>query len=118
MRITLSSRSFLKSVVHTGILITSFILLQGCAEYQLKMMDSDPEQMPYESRTISALFWGKLYDPQQVTAGCNTETGINDVVVKSNYLYNLASVFSFGIYMPIEIHYRCQSGPGEVIEIN
>ena len=118
MRIALPARSLLKPIVHMGILITCFVLLQGCAEYRLKMMDSDPEQTPYESRTVHAYLWGKLYDPQQITAGCNTETGINDVVVKNNYLYSLASVFTFGIWMPIEIDYRCQSGPGEVIEIN
>lgn len=116
MRKTLYSRSFVKPIYHMVILIITLAFLQGCAEYRLKMMDSDPEKNSYDGRTISALLWGKFYDPQQITAGCNTETGINDVIVKSNYLYNLASVFSFGIYMPLEIHYRCQSAQGEVIE--
>ena len=43
-----------------------------------------------------------------MAAECQSE-GINDVVVKRNYLYDLASVFTFGIYMPIEVHFRCES---------
>ena len=110
------SRSSLTPMFRMVILLITVVFLQGCVEYRLKMMDSDPEKNSYDGQTISALLWGHIYDPQQITAGCNTETGINDVMVKSNYLYNLASVFSFGIYMPLEIHYRCQSAPGEVID--
>ena len=110
------SRSSLKLMFHMVILLFTLAFLQGCAEYRLKMMDSDPEKNSYDGQTISALAWGQFYDPQQITAGCNTETGINDVMVKNNYLYNLASVFSFGIYMPLEIHYRCQSAPGDVTD--
>lgn len=92
------------------------IFAQGCAQYRLDMKDSDPAEKPYKGDMIHALGWGLLYTPQQITTDCNTETGINDVIVKSNYLYSLVSVLTFGIWMPIEIEHRCQAGPsGEII---
>ncbi len=85
---------------------------QGCAQYHLDMKDSDPAVEPYTGNMIHALGWGLLYSPQQITTDCHTETGINDVIVKSNYLYHLVSVLTLGIWMPIEIEHRCQAGPG------
>ncbi len=84
---------------------------QGCAEYRLDMKDSDPAEKPYKGNMIHALGWGLLYKPQQITTDCHTETGINDVIVKSNYLYSLVSVLTLGIWMPMEIEHRCQAGP-------
>lgn len=96
-------------------LALSLVFVQGCAQYRLDMKDSDPAEKPYKSRMMHAFAWGLLYKPQQVTTGCDTETGINDVIVKSNYLYHLVSVLTVGIWMPIEVEYRCQAGAGRVI---
>ncbi len=117
MRHRISPIGFLKQGFPLCILLASLALTQGCAEYQLKMKDSDPEHNPYISEMIHAYAWGTLYSPLQITAGCNTETGINDVVVQRNYLYDLASVLTLGIWMPIEVEYRCQAGPSETIEL-
>ena len=108
---------FLKQVVPILLFSVSLAFVQGCAQYHLKMKDDDPEQKPYESRTIHAYAWGKLYDPSQITTDCNTETGINDVMVHRYYYHDLASVFTFGMWMPIEIQWRCQPGPGETIDL-
>ena len=93
------------------------VFAQGCAEYHVAMKDADPAELPYKANMIHSLGWGLLYKPQQITTNCNTETGINDVVVKSNYLYSLVAVLSLGIWMPIEIDHRCQAGPGEEIRL-
>jgi hypothetical protein len=110
-----SIRTFRKSWFAVISLVFCLILVQGCAQYHLDMSDSDPAEKPYSGKTIHALGWGLLYKPQQITTDCNTETGINDVIVKSNYLYNLVSVLTLGIWMPIEIEYRCQAGPSEEV---
>ena len=94
------------------------LFIQGCAQYQLDMKDSDPVTNVYEENMIHALGWGLLYSPMQITTVCNTETGINDVVVKNNYLYSLASVLTFGLWMPIEIEHRCQAGTAKRIDFN
>ena len=94
------------------------LIAQGCAQYHLDMKDSDPEEESYQGEMIHALGWGLLYTPQQITTDCNVETGINDVRVKSNYLYNLVGVLTFGIWMPIEIEHRCQAGPSIGIHLS
>ncbi len=109
------ARTFRKHWFSVVALALSLIFSQGCAQYRLDMKDSDPAEKPYKGEMIHALGWGLLYKPMQITTDCNTETGINDVIVKSNYLYNLVSVLTLGIWMPIEIEHRCQAGPsGEI----
>ena len=109
------TRAFRKPWFSVVALALCLVFVQGCAKYRLDMKDSDPAENPYKSRMMHAFAWGLLYKPQQVTTGCDTETGINDVIVKSNYLYDLASVLTLGIWMPIEVEYRCQAGRGGVI---
>ncbi len=58
---------------------------------------------------MHSLFWGFWVSPQVMSADC--KRGINDVVVDSNYLYDLASVVMLGIWMPIKGGYRCKA-PG------
>ena len=104
-----SAKTFENHWVAVVVFTFCLIYLSGCAQYHLDMKDSDPAEKPYTGQMIHALGWGLLYNPQQITTDCNTETGINDVIVKSNYLYNLASVLTLGIWMPIEIEHRCQA---------
>jgi hypothetical protein len=104
-------RTFTKHRLSVCAVAFGLIVVQGCAAYHLDMKDSDPEEKPYKGQMIHALGWGLFYKPQQITTNCHIETGINDVVVKSNFLYNLASVVTLGIWMPIEIQHRCQAGP-------
>ena len=95
-------------MVPSLILIASLILLQGCAEYQVTIPDSHPSDINYKGRSMKAWLWGKWNDPEVLAANCATE-GINDVVVKRNYFYDLASVLTLGIFMPLEVTYRCES---------
>jgi len=111
-------RTFTKSWGAAGLLVLCLISVQGCAQYHLDMKDSDPEVETYTGSMIHAFGWGLVYSPQQITTDCHTETGINDVVVKSNYLYSLVAVLTFGIWMPIEIEHRCQAGPGGELPFN
>ena len=100
------NRGFLVFITSATMVIT-----QGCAQYELRMKDSTPARdLVYEEQMIHAWAWGNLYDPQVIMSTCDSpKRGINDVIVKRNYFYDLASVFTLGIWMPIEITYRCQS---------
>ena len=80
------TNTFKQSWLSVGALAICLVLAQGCAEYHVAMKDADPAKLPYKENMIHSLGWGLLYKPQQITTNCNTETGINDVVVKSNYL--------------------------------
>jgi hypothetical protein len=98
------------------VLVAGSMFVEGCADYHVTVPDSHPNDINYQGRTVNALVWGKWYDPQVLEADCGRET-INDVVIKRNYLHDLASVFTFGIWMPIEVNFRCASDrvrPGHI----
>ena len=82
----------------------------GCAEYQVRVPDEDPLHQEYTNACMHALFWGRVIKPEVMTADCK-KTGINDVIVVNNYLYDLAGVVTLGIWMPIEVRYRCKAPP-------
>lgn len=108
-----NSIGFLKQACPFGVLLMSLALTPACAEYQVTIPDSHPDDINYKGGTMKAWVWGKWYDPEVMAAECQTE-GINDVVIKRNYLHDLASVFTFGIFMPIEVNFRCESA--DVVE--
>lgn len=105
---TISAARFLRQTFPVLLLAASSAFIQGCAEYRLTVPDSHPRDINYQGRTVYALAWGHWYDPQALEADCGRET-INDVVIKRNYLHDLASVFTLGIWMPIEVNFRCAS---------
>lgn len=118
MKNSISSLPFLKQLFPVLVLLVGLAFAQGCASYQLRMPDSDPAQETYEGGAMNAFFWGTSYDPQVMTANCHESKGINDVVVKQNYLQALASVITLGIWMPTQVEFRCQAPPGQRIRID
>jgi hypothetical protein len=93
-----------------GVLVSSLALAlaSGCANYQVRIADSDPMVPHYEGRTMHAYFWGLVMNPEILHAKCEQQA-INDVEVRRNFLHDLASVLTLGIWMPLEIRYRCNS---------
>ncbi len=109
----LSTLALLKRVFPVLVLVAGLAFTQGCADYQLRMPDDDPINKVYEGGTMHAYVFGAWYSPQVMTANCASKA-INDVVIKRTYLQDLASVFTFGIWMPTEITYRCKAPQGDV----
>ncbi len=101
----------------TFALLGALWIFPGCANFHVDMEDSDPSEDPYRGKVMHAFVWGLIYSPQNLTTDCDTETGINDIVVNNNYLFNLAGVLTLGLWMPIDIEYRCQAGPGREIHL-
>lgn len=108
MKNSISSIAFLERAFPVLVLLASLAFVQGCAEYQVRIPSSHPDDINYKGGIMKAWLWGKWVAPEVLAAECQTE-GINDVVVKRNYLHDLASVFTFGIFMPIEVNFRCES---------
>jgi hypothetical protein len=82
---------------------------QGCASYQIRVPDSDPNR-GYRSATMHSYFWGLTMDPQVLGAECEGQ-GINDVFVDRNFGHDLISVFSLGLWSPLDVRFRCHAGP-------
>jgi hypothetical protein len=94
------------------VLLAGLAVAQGCASYQVRTPDSDTLDVTYQSESPDALFWGLVLKPQVVTAKCGG-SGINDVVVKRNFLHDLASVLTLGIWMPTAVEFRCRAPHGD-----
>ena len=110
---TLSSVRSVKRVSAIGSLILALFCIQGCADYQVRMPDSDPINEQYQSATMNAYVWGAWYDPQVLMARCESRA-LNDVVLRRNYLHDLAGVFTFGLWMPTKFEYRCKAPAADV----
>ncbi len=101
------SIAFLKQAFPVLVLLAGLAFAQGCANYQVRIRDDRAADLNYQGRTMHAFVWGAWYDPQVLTAECQGE-GINDVVIKRNFLHDLASVLTLGIWMPMEVNFRCE----------
>jgi hypothetical protein len=113
MKKRISPNAFLKQWFPILLALATLACAQGCATYQVRTPDSDPVKDIYESETMHAFFWGLVKKPQVKSAKCEGE-GINDVVIKRNYLQDLVSVVTIGIWMPTQIEHRCKAPHGDV----
>ena len=93
------------------VLLASLAAAQGCATHQVRAPNSDPLEKTYQRESPQAFFWGLVLSPQVVTAKCGG--GLNDVILKRNFLHDLASVLTLGIWMPTEVEFRCRAPRGD-----
>ena len=98
---------FIRSIVAAVLLCA----VGGCAEYRLRIADSDPTEIQYEEVTMHAYLWGTQLSPPAQEAKCG-EDGINDVVIVDNLGYDFVSVLTLGIWKPITLRYRCLAPNG------
>ena len=85
--------------------------LASCAEYRVRVPDSDPTDTQYKEKTMHAYLWGTYKAPLVLSADCEGE-GINDIGVVDNWGYDLIGVITLGFYKPIDIRYRCKAPGG------
>jgi hypothetical protein len=93
-----------------AVTIATAVLLPGCANYQVRIADGKPTEPQYQGEMLSAYLWGTWASPVSMSAE-KCKRGMYDVVVESNYLYSLATVVTLGIWMPVEVSYRCNAPP-------
>lgn len=109
IKTTISTESRQRGILWL-VLFVSVSLTEGCANYQVRTPDSDPLEKQYQGGTMHGWLWGAYMRPEVMAAECQGEA-INDVVIKRSYLQDLASVISLGMWMPIDVRYRCRA-PG------
>ena len=90
--------------------VAAVVALQGCANYQARVADGKPLDPEYEGGTMHAYLFGAYVSPE-IRSAEDCRNGMYDVVVEDNYFYSLASVFTLGIWMPVDVSYRCKA-PG------
>ena len=98
----------MSSRLRTTIVLTMLagaLLLPACAQYRVIRPSDDPTFGGPHRETINAFFWGTMYAPVAVATQCRH--GINDLTIHRNFLDDLISVITLGIWMPIEVEYTC-----------
>ena len=95
------------------VLLPAFLGLQACANYHVRIPSSDPTRVEgqkgeYAEKTVNAYFWGLVMDPQVLSAECKGQ-GINDVFIDRSLGHDLVSVLTLGIWMPLDVRYRCKA---------
>ena len=81
------------------------LMLPACAQYRVIRPSDDPTADGPHRATINAFFWGTMYEPVVIATQCRF--GINDVTIHRNFLDDLISVLTLGIWMPLEVEYNC-----------
>ena len=93
-----------------AVVVVIAVSLQGCANYQARVADGKPLEQAYKGGTMNAYMWGAWVSPE-IRSAEDCKRGMYDVVVENNYLYSLVSVVTLGIWMPMDVSYRCKA-PG------
>jgi hypothetical protein len=80
----------------------------GCYHYQVEV----PERLPatqWKEERLAAKFWGAIQE-ELTTTNC-VSNAIDQVRVSTNYGYLLVGVLTLGIYVPIDVEWRCSKQP-------
>jgi hypothetical protein len=90
-----------------GLLILA-LGMQGCYHYPVTAPDPDPAT-DYERRTVHAYVWGLVQEDVRAT-DC-VSNALDEVRVTTNLGYLAASVATLGIWVPLQLEWRCAKKP-------
>lgn len=98
------------------VLIVCFLSLQtGCYHYHVTAPKPDPAT-DYEHRTVHSYFWG-LIQSDNVRAEDCLSNALDEVHITTNFGYSVLSVATLGIWMPLDVGWRCAKEPSPNGEI-
>lgn len=80
----------------------------SCYHYRIVAPEPDPAT-DYERRTVHSLFWG-LVQQDVPTSDC-VSNAMDEVRVTTNFAYLAASVATLGIWVPLQVEWRCAKLP-------
>ncbi len=90
------------------------LLLTGSSCFHYRVAAPGPERpaTDYKGKMAHAYLWGMFQKPNPITPdNCPDGVDLYDVRVTTNYAYLLVSVLSLGIWVPMEIEWRCAKKP-------
>jgi hypothetical protein len=87
-------------------LLSALVGTQGCAyNYRVQVINPDPAT-EYQRRTVNNFWWGLSPDPPIVTSNC-VANAMDEVHVETNFGYLLLSVVTLGIWVPLDVEWKC-----------
>jgi hypothetical protein len=90
--------------VHLALLLIVLFGSQGCYHFRVTAPQPNPAT-EYEQRTVHVLFWGLLQ--QDTPASDCASNALDEVVTTTNLGYLLISVATVGIWVPMQVKWRC-----------
>jgi hypothetical protein len=76
----------------------------ACPSFSVRTEDA--RITTYHSETVHTYLWNMTKPDPVIVADC-AGFGLRKVRVKTNYLYWLAGVFTFGGWVPMDLEWRC-----------
>jgi len=101
-------RSSPRRHVHLAFLLIILFVSQGCYHYRVTVPQPNPAT-EYEQRTAHVLFWGLLQ--QDTPASDCVSNALDEVVATTNLGYLVISVATLGIWVPMQVKWRCGKEP-------
>jgi len=97
-----------------AMIVAVAIGLAGCANYHLRSPEPNPAT-GYKHATLHAFLWGAI-EETEVADTCESDA-IDEVRVRNNYGYALITVVTLGIWMPMDVAWKCRKRPLDSGEI-
>lgn len=85
------------------VIVGTIAVGNGCYHYRISARGEAATE--YQKKTMHALFWG-LVQENQFADNCQG-AGIHEVRVSTNFGYVLASVVTLGIWVPVDVEWKC-----------
>ena len=81
----------------------------GCYHYRVIAPEPDPAT-DYEHRRVHAYLWGLLQSDDVEATDC-LSNALDEVRITTNLGYAVVSVLTLGIWVPLEVQWRCAKEP-------
>jgi len=94
---------------HLFLFLLLILIAPSCYHYRVVVPDPDPAT-DYESRIAHSLFWG-LIQSKDISADDCLSNALDEVHVTTNLGYSIISVATVGIWMPVNIQWKCAKEP-------
>ena len=86
-------------------IVLAFLLVaEGCYHFRVTAPSPDPAT-EYQSRTVHSFFWGLIQE--SVPANDCASNALDEVTMTTNLGYSVISVVTLGIWMPMNVRWRC-----------
>ena len=104
------------------LVLTSSISSSGCYSYHVYQVGGlggreggNQPSTEWKHKTLHAFAWGQVRQDLPVdncALGNGQRIGIEEVTVRTNFGYLLASVATVGLWVPLKVSWRCAKPPG------
>jgi len=91
------------------VLLLLIPLTNGCYHYRVVAPDPEPAT-EYENRIVHSLFWG-LVQSKDISADDCLSNALDEVRITTNIGYSAISIATLGIWMPMNVQWRCAKEP-------